>query len=419
MKVLWITNILFPEAAAVLTGNKELKSSGGWMLGSASRMACRSDVELYVATVSPLVERLTRIDGEKIIFYVLPLGKGNSKINPEYQKYWISINNELCPDVVHIHGTESSHGHAFMQSCGSNNVVISIQGMTSTYHRYYYDGMTQCDIYKNLTIRDLFKGTILKGQRNFKRSSEYELDMIRMAKHVIGRTSWDRAKTWAINPDIQYHFCNETLREEFYDGSLWSYDSCTPHSIFISQASYPIKGLHQLLKAMPLILRSYPNTVVRVAGYNPTETTTILKKLKLTGYGRYLIRMIQKYKLENHIVFLGPLNASQMKKEFLMSNVFISPSSIENSPNSLGEAQILGVPCISSYVGGAMDMMEGNEENLYRFEEIEMLAFKVCRIFDNKDKQINLAERAQIRHDSKQNDEKLYNIYKKIIDREL
>ena len=416
MKILWITNILFPEATAVLTGNKELKSSGGWMLGSASRLASRSDIELYVATVSPLVEQMTRIDGEKIVFYVLPFGKGNSKINSEYQKYWLSINNELCPDIVHIHGTESSHGHAFMRECGSSNVVISIQGMTSIYYRYYYDGMSLCDVYKNLTIRDLFKGTILKGQRNFKASSEYELDMIRMAKHVIGRTSWDRAITWAINPDIQYHFCNETLREEFYDDSLWSYDKCTPHSIFVSQASCPIKGLHQLLKAMPLIIRSYPNTVVRIAGYNPTKTTTISAKLKLTGYGRYLIRLIRKYKLENHVVFLGPLNAEQMKKEFLMSNVFISPSSIENSPNSLGEAQILGVPCISSYVGGAMDMMENNEKNLYRFEEIEMLAYKVCRIFDNKENQTNLYERARMRHDPKRNDEMLYNIYKIIID---
>lgn len=416
MKVLWITNILFPEVTAVLTGNKDLKSSGGWMLGAARRLASRNDIELYVATVSPQVEQVTRIDGEKIVFYVLPFGKGNSKINPEYQKYWLCINNELCPDVVHIHGTESSHGHAFMQSCGSNNVVISIQGMTSTYCYYYYYGMSQSDVYKNLTIRDLFKGTIFRGQRNFKVSSEYELDMIRMAKHVIGRTSWDRAKTWAINPDIRYHFCNETLRDEFYDGSLWSYDKCTHHSIFVSQASYPIKGLHQLLKALPLILRTYPDTVVRIAGYNPTDTTSIPNKLKLSGYGRYLKKLIRKYNLENHVVFLGPLNAEQMKIEYLMSNVFISPSSIENSPNSLGEAQILGVPCVSSYVGGAMDMMDTNTENLYRFEEVEMLAYKVCCIFNNKDKQVNMSVISKKRHCPIQNAARLFNIYKEIIE---
>lgn len=38
MKILWITNILFPEARVLLTGRGELKSSGGWMLGAAEAL---------------------------------------------------------------------------------------------------------------------------------------------------------------------------------------------------------------------------------------------------------------------------------------------------------------------------------------------------------------------------------------------
>ena len=416
MKVLWITNILFPEAAALLNGNDDLKSSGGWMLGSAYQLICREDVNLYVATVSPLVTSLKVLKGEKIVFYVIPQESRNSE---SYHKDWKLIYKDISPDIVHIYGTESIHAYAFMKSCGASNVVVSIQGLLSACYKYYNYGITCLDVLRNITIRDLIKGSIFRSKRRFKHSSNYELEMLKMASHVIGRTSWDKAKVWAINPHAQYHFCNETLRSEFYDGSMWTYDKCLPHSIFISQASYPIKGFHQLLKALPLILRHYPDTIVKVAGNDPTAATSIYQRVKQTGYGRLLSSIMRKYDLDKHILFLGPLNAQQMKNEYLSSNVFVSPSSIENSPNSLAEAQILGVPSISSYVGGAMDMMEGNEENLYRFEEIEMLAFKVCRIFDNKDKQINLAERAQIRHDSKQNDEKLYNIYKKIIDREL
>ncbi len=416
MKVLWITNIMFPEAKALLGGDDNLRSSGGWMLGSADQLVCRENVNLYVATVSPLVTALKVLKGEKIVFYVIPQENGNSE---SYHKYWKKIHKDISPDIVHIYGTESLHAYAFMKSCGTNNVVVSIQGLLSTIHKYYNYGITCLDVLSNITIRDLLKGSIFKSKRRFRRSSNYELEMLQMTSHVIGRTSWDRAKVWAINPHAQYHFCNETLRSEFYDGSIWTYDKCLPHSIFISQASYPIKGFHQLLKALPLILRHYPDTIVKVAGNNPTAATSIYQRVKQTGYGRLLRSIIRKYDLDKHILFLGPLNAQQMKNEYLSSNVFVSPSSIENSPNSLAEAQILGVPSISSYVGGAMDMMEGNEENLYRFEEIEMLAFKICRIFDNKDKQINLSEMAQIRHDPMQNDEKLYNIYKKIIDREL
>lgn len=419
MKILWITNILFPEATSQLVENSDLKSSGGWMLGAAENLVNRGDIKLYVATVSPLVKELTCIEGKRIVYYILPYGKGNLKPNPKYQDYWIKIRSEINPDVVHIHGTEFSHGYEYMRACGVENVVISIQGMKSAYYYYYYYGISKSEIFRNLTFRDVIKGTILKGQRNFKRSSKYEIAMMEMAKHIIGRTSWDRARTWAINPDAQYHFCNETLREEFYDGSSWDYSRCNKHTIFLSQAGYPIKGLHQLLKAMPLILRHYPNTIIRIAGNDISKCTSLKDFLYLTGYGRYINRLIKKGELEDHVVFIGRLNADEMKREYLSANVFVCPSSIENSPNSLGEAQILGVPCMSSYVGGTMDMMDNNTDNLYRFEEIEMLAYKICQIFGKEERQVDTKDIAVKRHNQLGNATMLCDIYKSIVNESI
>ena len=51
MKVLWITNILFPEAEHLLTGSGELKSSGGWMQGAANALLNNKEVRLCVASV--------------------------------------------------------------------------------------------------------------------------------------------------------------------------------------------------------------------------------------------------------------------------------------------------------------------------------------------------------------------------------
>lgn len=56
MKILWITNILFPEPQAKLTGDGEIKGGGGWMTASAEFLAHSEGVSLIVATVSPLVE---------------------------------------------------------------------------------------------------------------------------------------------------------------------------------------------------------------------------------------------------------------------------------------------------------------------------------------------------------------------------
>ena len=226
MKVLWITNILFPEVLAKLSSDGELKSSGGWMLGSAKALLEYTEITLYVASVSSRVRELTRIDGEKVSYYIIPYGKGNLKENPEYQKFWLQINTEVKPDIVHIHGTEFSHGYEYMRACGVNNVVVSIQGLKSAIAAYYYSGMSKCDIYCNVTPRDILKGSILSEQRSFERSAEYEKDILKAAKHVIGRTSWDRTKVASVNPDAEYHFCNETLRDEFYSGPMWNYYKC-------------------------------------------------------------------------------------------------------------------------------------------------------------------------------------------------
>ena len=65
MKILWITNIVFPEAQTLLNGIGFLKASGGWMLGSADALVAETDVKLIVASVSKDVKRLTRLEGDK------------------------------------------------------------------------------------------------------------------------------------------------------------------------------------------------------------------------------------------------------------------------------------------------------------------------------------------------------------------
>lgn len=414
MRVLWITNIVFPAIAEKLNLPKVVV--GGWMYSSAKKlMEVDSDVKLAVATVYSgkcFIEH--ELDG--IQYYLLPLnGANNDRKNKALEKYWRKVNESFVPDCVHLHGTECAHGLSFLKACPTVPTVASIQGLISRCARYYLAGLSFWDIFNSLTLRDIVRGTVWAGKRSFMRRGKTEIEIIRGLKHIIGRTSWDKSHALAINPDINYHFCNETLRESFY-GKMWNYEECDKHSIFVSQASYPLKGLHQLLKAMPLILRQYPDAKIYVAGSDVTNADTIKRKLLMTGYGRYLGQLINKYHLTGKVVFTGNLSEEEMCKRYLQSNVFVCPSSIENSPNSLGEAQLLGVPCIASYVGGSMDMMAGCESNLYRFEEIEMLAAKVCNVFAQC-RTANAALQAQAakRHDGTINGMALSSIYRNLM----
>lgn len=389
--------------------NEQIPVTGGWMYSSLYGLQKVEDVEFAVATVYPGKEFVAK-QIEHVWYYLLPLAKkSNLKYQSVLESYWQKVQQEFLPDVVHIHGTEFAHGLAYIKVCSAQNVVVSVQGLVSVYSQYYYAGINKWSVLRNTTFRDIIRrDTIFHQQRSFVKRGKIEKEILQSVDHVIGRTSWDKAHVWAINPKAQYHFCNETLRDEFYKHQ-WNYEECEKYSIFLSQGGYPIKGLHQVLKALPLILKHYPETKVYIAGDNITKRPWY----RLAGYGSYIKHLIKHYKLENHIFFTGKLNEQDICKRYLKSNVFVCPSAIENSPNSLGEAQLLGVPCIASYVGGVSDMMKGCEEYMYRFEEVEMLASKVCRFFST-DFHIEydlMQKEANFRHHKKINSKHLFEIY--------
>lgn len=416
MRVLWISNIVFPEALQLLLHEGQLKSSGGWMLGAANALIeTKESISLAVAAVCEQVCKLTILQGCNIRYYLLPKGKGNDRINHDYDRYWIEVKNDFRPDVVHIHGTECSHGLSYLDVCPNDNVVVSIQGLITYCAKYYKEGLTWWDILKNITFHDIIRGTIWQQQHLFERRGVYERMIIQRCNHIVGRTSWDRIHSTLYHPGAVYYKCNETLRDEFYCNELWDYMKCLKHTIFLSQASYPLKGLHILLKAMSIVILKYPDTVVRIGGKDIIRRKNFKDKIKFSGYGKIISSLIHKYRLEKNICFIGNLDANEMKNEYLKCNLFLCPSTVENSSNSLAEAQILGVPVVCSYAGGLPDMMKGNEDNMYRFDDFEALADIICRVFVQEGKQIDMSQIARVRHDKSQNALNLLSIYNSII----
>ena len=429
MRVLWVVNLLFPEAKASLTGKEEnVCGSGGWLQASADMLAANSDVELAVACVNGLVGDLFRYEGKKIVYYVVPEGKGNVRFNKEYVPYWRRIFDDFLPDIVHLHGTELPHGLGLLEAMpGSIRSVVSIQGLISQIWKYYTDGMTSRDILASVTLRDIvydmvrprkLSGTLYTKKKNFKIKGRIEPLIFAKANAAIGRTRWDKANVLAMNPSIKYYHCDETLRDAFYEGR-WCYDNCEPHTIFLSQAFYPFKGLHMLLKAMPLVMRSYPDAKVYVAGADILADKTVKEKLMQDGYARYIGKLMKRYGInKEQLVFTGPLDAEAMKQLYLKSNVFVSPSAIENSPNSVCEAQMLGVPCVASYVGGTPELVSDERSGyLYRFEDVEMLADAIKDIFAQSNAFDNSYEigMAKSRHNKKRNLDQLLSIYLDIL----
>ena len=416
MRVLWITNIPLPPICEHL--NIPQPVVGGWLYSSLKELKTNT-TGLAVATLWNRPQMITEeIDG--ITFYMIPSNGILYKENKELETAWRKIDDEFKPDIVHLHGTEYAHGLPLLNVIPKDKVVVSIQGLTSAIANYYKAGISLKEELQHTNLINLYLGnTITQQKKMMRKRGNIETNILKRTKYVIGRTSWDYSHVKAINDNIIYFHCNETLRPSFYS-SVWEYNKCEKHSIFISQSHYPLKGLHMLLKVLPLIIKRFPDTKVYIAGNKRVRCNTLRKKLASSTYDKYVEQLITDNKLASYINYTGNMDEAQIVARYLKSNVFISLSSIENSPNSLAEAQLLGVPCISSYVGGAPDFIEhGKSGFLYRFEETEMLAMHICKIFDMQDTELealssNERKTAALRHCKERNKETLLSIYNQI-----
>ncbi len=325
------------------------------------------------------------------------------------------------PDVIHVWGTEFGHTLAMVNAARAlgqeNRVVVSIQGLCVCVARHYNEGIPERVIHSD-SLRDFLRHDNLAQQaKTFAKRGALEVEALRKVHHVIGRTEWDRACTGQINPEAVYHTCNETMRATFYTGT-WQYAQCSRHRIFVTNWADPRKGFHYLLEALHLLLPQYPDAEVCAVG-NSYYPVSLKDRLRAQAYHKYLARLTDQYGVKDKIHFTGYLTAEQMKAEFLRSNVYVLPSTMENSPNTVCEAMLLGVPCVSSAVGGLLKMMKHGEEGfVYQSTAPYMLAYYIDRVFQMgaEAEKMGLAAQAHARktHDPDTNLRTLLEIYREV-----
>ena len=129
--------------------------------------------------------------------------------------------------------------------------------------------------------------------------------------------------------------------------------------------------------------------------------------------------------MEQKVIMTGKLSAGQMKERFLKSSVFVCASVLENSPNTVGEAMLLGVPVAASDAGGIPDMITNDRDGLlFSAGDAKALAKAISRLWDEERDHEGLtlaqrlstqaATRAHIVHDGECNYLRLLEIYREI-----
>lgn len=412
MKILWIVNMLLPEIAEYL--NTTTSASGTWMIDFSKKLSKENNIVLGIACVYG--NKFQKITINKITYYLLP-GNGRNMLfyTRKYEKIWANINEDFEPDIVHLHGTEYSHGLSYLRVSPNIKSVVSLQGLLNRIKDVDFGEISPFIYLCNRTKEENlhFNGVIESHFLN-KKNAKYEKEILNRTLYVNGVNTWDISLAKAINPNLTAFKIEYNLRDEIYNAEKWDIDKIKRHSIFTNPGGTPLKGLHQLIKAVALIKERYPDIVIKIPGMSENG----IVKVK-TSYEKYLIKLIEKLGLKENVCFLGRQSASQIAENIQRANVVVIPSAIEGTSMILREAMYIGCPSIASFRGGMADYISDKHDGyLYDFQEYPYLAMRISEIFDNDDlcKKISKCaiKKAEKSHDRINNINSLISMYEMI-----
>jgi glycosyltransferase involved in cell wall biosynthesis len=409
MKVLWFSNT--PASGAEYLKCKGVR--GGWL--SSLDVALSRHVELHVAfeypkfseefvykwiTYHPVCHRHYKL---RFIKNILLGGFTDKEDLPKY----LSLIEQIKPDLIHIHGTENPFG-AIIDVC-KIPVMVSIQGNNTVYFHKFLAGFERKYLFvKKFRFRKLTDFPFFKshyaGYRLTRRSKYREMRNIRKCRHILGRTDWDRRISRILAPDSHYYHADEMLRKSFHE-TTWTRPETTKLIIHTTTGENLFKGFETICEALTLLLNRGMDVEWRVAGIEKDDLIIRLARKKLG-----------KEFPAKGLVILGIIDEDILKERLLEALIYVMPSHIENSPNSLCEAMLIGIPCISTCAGGAGSLLKDGEEGIVIQDgDPWVMAGAILELHNDPDKAarfgLNARKKALVRHDPERIVHDLLNTY--------
>lgn len=353
MKVLWFE---VSEPGAYVS---EKKPIGGWQDSLERIIRTVPDIELTISFISEKLSEVKVIDG---VTYV-PIFIKWPFFERKFRKHWDiyvekmmpaakRIIDEYKPDLIHVFGTEWSFGQVARFT--DIPVVIHIMGAIVPYNNalyppgFSYSGQI-CHYWRNpKKVFDLWR-----GRRNQKNWEKWERSTWSLVSNYMGRTQWDKSLSNVMHPGRRYFHVDEALRPEFLSGSNgWSVPEDGKLRLISTGCSTFWKGPDMMLKVAKILTDLAVPFEWQIAGrMDPT-----VKRMTEKQVG---------YRFEDcNIKILGFTQPTELMCILCSSTMYVHTAYIENSPNSICEAQCLGLPVVSTNVGGIASLVRQDVDGI-------------------------------------------------------
>lgn len=411
MRVLWFTN----TPSCYHTGTNPY-NGGGWISSAEKAIRERDDIELAVSF--QMRGEPWRVERDGVTYY--PLRGFRAPIVQKVvtrlvlsenlmRKEWkicmdemLRVVEDFCPDIIHVFGTEDYFG--LIASVTDVPVVLHIQGIITPYKNAILPPGVSRGMFVWQTVNPMRVLRRWIDFRIWRMKAIREQEIFRRVNHFIGRTVWDKRCMEVMHPGANYYYGGEILRDIFYIRVERKFPE---RLVIVSTISSPMyKGFDLALKTAWILKENlHLDFEWRMFGnINP------LIGERLTGLHHQNVG----------IRLCGVATAEQLRDEIIQSTAYVHTSYIDNSPNSVCEAQILGVLVIVTHVGGTPSLIrEGVTGFSVPANDPWQMAAVIAQIFHDRELNIKIGETAREvalkRHDHEMIIANLIDIYSKVL----
>ena len=144
----------------------------------------------------------------------------------------------------------------------------------------------------------------------------------------------------------------------------------------------PWKGFDLLIDLVPEIVKEIPDYKLIIVGEGP-EQVSIVERIKASP-------------AQDHIRFIPGLEQRKLWEYMRASDIFVLNTDYEGLPHIVIEAQMLGLPVITTPAGGNTEVVKHNENGmLVEFNNKDEIKNAILELLRDKDKGLKLAMNAR------------------------
>lgn len=389
---------------------------GNWIITLSKFLSKKEEHKVAIAYPSHNNEKNIR-DG--ITYYSISARKTttdklqevlfNKPIYIQHDERVNAIISDFNPTIIQLFGLETEFSR-ILYHVKNIPVVVHLQGICDPIiERWFPVGLDKSRIKRQYPLRNqIFRNNTTDRYYRTRKIAKIEKQSYEHYHYYLGRTEWDKALCQQFSRRSKYFLCNEILRDVFYK-TEWEKSNHSDTIVSVSNGEI-YKGFDVILRTAKCLKGYELDFQWKVIGINEDDP---LLKIVEKCYGLSFS--------ENNVHFIGKKDANEIASILQTSKVFVHPTHVDNSPNSLCEALIMGVPSVASYVGGIPSLInEGIDGLLFPDGDYLYLASIINSLFSSEDIQSKLSlngrNRALLRHNPQKIVDNLLENYNLIIE---